>query len=105
VRVPERGQVRYDPARDVDGLRMIDVEEAMRRDPSDEAQAVRSTLQRTAGPALGRVLRARHDEGFNDAGQLTLRELAKQCPIDGVTAATEPPAPGAAGPDRRKPDA
>jgi membrane protein len=107
VRVPERGQVRYDPARDVDAMRLVDVEEAMRRDPSDEAQAVRSTLERTAGPELGRVLRARHDASFDDAGRVTLRELAKKSPIDGVTPASASAARGAAPGPRtpRKPDA
>ena len=108
VRVSEDGDVRYDPARDVDAVRMIDVEEAMRHDPSAETQAVRATLERTIGPDLGGILRARHDEGWNDAGQVTLRELARRCPprIDGVTAGAAAPARAAApAPGRRKPDA
>jgi membrane protein len=109
VRVGHAGEVRYDPARDVDAVRMIDVEEAMRHDPSAEAAAVRATLERTAGPELGRVLRARHEESFNDTGNVTLRELARQCPerIDGFTAASQragrAAAPAPAG--SKKPDA
>jgi membrane protein len=109
VRLSEGGEVRYDPARDVDAVRMIDLEEAMRHDPSAEAEAFRSTLERTIGPELGRTLRARHEEGWNEAGMVTLRELARRCPprVDGVTAASQRPGRGAApGPEaRRKPDA
>ncbi|HVU51273.1 MAG TPA: YihY/virulence factor BrkB family protein [Polyangia bacterium] len=109
VRVSQEGEARYDPARDVDAVHMIDVEEAMRHDPSAEAEAFRSTLERTIGPELGGVLRARHDEGWNEAGMVTLRELARRCPprIDGVTQASRTPSPAdAPGPRApRKPDA
>jgi membrane protein len=109
VRVSGGGEVRYDPARDVDAVRMIDLEEAMRHDPSAEAEVFRTTLERTIGPELGRTLRARHEEGWNEAGMVTLRELARRCPprIDGVTAARQAPGRAAApGPEaRRKPDA
>jgi membrane protein len=108
VRVSEGGEVRYDPARDVDAVRMIDLEEAMRHDPSDESEAFRSALARTIGPELGGLLRARHEEGWNEAGMVTLRELAQRCPtrIDGFTASgRRDRAAAAATPARRTPDA
>jgi membrane protein len=92
VRIVERGEHRYDPARDVDAVRLVDVEEALRRDPSDEAESVRDALGRTIGPALDGLLRERHEAAAGESGHLTLRELARQCPatIDGVTDASQP---------------
>lgn len=107
VQVTDAGEVRYDPARDVDAVRMIDVEEAMRHDPSAEAEAFRATLERTIGPELGGLLRARHEEGWNEAGMVTLRELARRCPprIDGFTASERRDRASAAEPARRRPNA
>ncbi len=97
VRVAEDGEPTYDPARDVDAVRMVDLEEAVRHDPSAEAQTMRSSLEHTMGPELRTVLRSRHDEALGDSGAITLRQLAGRCEIgiDGVTAASRP-SPGAA---------
>jgi membrane protein len=105
IRIVEGGQHRYDPARDVDAVRLVDVEDALRHDASDEAASVRGALGRTIGPALDELLRARRDAAVGESGKLTLRELARQCPatIDGFTASSQPgrrpPAPA------RDPDA
>ena len=92
VRVAEDGEPTYDPARDVDAVRMVDVEEAVRHDPSAEAQKMRSCLEHTIGPGLRTLLRSRHEEALGDSGALTLRDLARHgdVGIDGVTAAGRP---------------
>jgi membrane protein len=82
--VAEGGDARYAPARDVDALHLGDVEVAVRHDPSAEAQAVRDALERSLGADLSTLLRA-HDEASPDADRLTLRELARRSPVDGVT--------------------
>jgi membrane protein len=100
ARVAEDAERRYAPARDPDGVRLFDVEEAVRHDPSVEAQSVRDALGRTMGDDLSALLRARHEEAAHDGGGLTLRELAERCPaaLDGVTKGRPPsPAAGAEG--------
>jgi membrane protein len=79
VRVSQRGEPGYDPGRDLDSVRLVDVEDAVRQDPS--ASSLKSLLERAVGPALGAVLRSRHDLAAADSGNLTLRQLASQCAV------------------------
>jgi membrane protein len=110
VRVAAAGEPAYDPARDLDAVRMVDLEEAVRHDPSAEAETVRSSLERAIGPELRALLRSRHEEARGDSGALTLRDLARQCQlgqlgqlgIDGITAARRPSKAAAA--DGKSPD-
>jgi membrane protein len=105
VRVGGGDEARYAPARDLDGVRLAEVEEAVRHDPSAEAQGLRDALERTIGADLTTLLRARDDETARDSGRLTLRELAPRCPpaIDGVTMTRRPSPPAPA--DGKAPDA
>lgn len=73
-RVLEGDAAGFAPARDVDAVRLVDLEESVRLDP--DARDLKSTLERTAGPALGALLRTRHGEAGQSSGGLTLRQLA-----------------------------
>jgi membrane protein len=77
VKVVEGEDLGYDPGRDVDAVRMADVEEGVRMDP--RARQMKDALERSVGPALGTLLRSRRDAAFKDSGSLTLRQLASQC--------------------------
>jgi membrane protein len=99
ARVSPGGEVRYVPARDVDAVHLRDLEAAVRHDPSTEACALRDTLERTIGAELSKLLHE-HDEAAPDVERLTLRELARRSPVDGVTTARPPSRPA---PRRGKP--
>jgi membrane protein len=79
VRVVEGGELAYDPGRDVDAVRMVDVEDAVRVDR--EADPIKGALERAVGPSLSTLLRSRHEVAPTDAGALTLRQLASQCTV------------------------
>jgi membrane protein len=94
VRVVEGGEIGYDPGRDVDAVRMVDVEDAVRVDP--EAASIKGALERSIGPSLSTLLLSRHEVAPTDAGALTLRQLASQCTVrfEPLTAATPSATPG-----------
>jgi hypothetical protein len=88
VRVVDDDRVGYDPGRDVDAVRMVDVEDAVRVDP--EAQPIKGALESAIGNSLTTLLRSRHEATHTDSGSLTLRQLASQCLVrfEPPTAAT-----------------
>lgn len=103
VRVVEEGEIGYDPGRDVDAVRMVDVEDAVRVDP--EAQPIKSALESTIGPSLTTLLRSRHEVAPTDSGSLTLRQLAGQCTVrfEPVTVASPPATHGSGLLDGKQP--
>jgi membrane protein len=76
VRVSQNGEPGYGPGRDLDAIRLVDVEDAVRLDP--DARPLKSTLEQAVGPGLSAVLRARHEHAATSSGGMTLRELAAQ---------------------------
>jgi len=80
VRVTGGEELGYFPGRDVDALRVADVEEAVRSDP--HAGPMKGALQDSAGAALTALLRSRREEAHAHSGSLTLRELAGQCLVE-----------------------
>jgi membrane protein len=64
----------YVPARDVDQLRVVDVRDAVRRDPN--AAELKQVLDGRVGPALRRLLESIEEDARRGAGSMTLRELA-----------------------------
>jgi membrane protein len=101
VRVAEGGEQGYDPARDLDAVRMADLEEAVRSDP--DAGGLKLALEQTIGPELTTLLRSR-EGALKDSGSMTLRQLATRLPVrvDGVTASAAASIPPAAA--GKKPD-
>lgn len=90
VRVVEGGEIAYDPGRDVDAVRMVDVEDAVRVDR--DADDIKSALERSIGSSLSTLLRSRHEVAPTDAGALTLRQLASQCTVRFEPITVETPA-------------
>jgi membrane protein len=90
VRVVQHGDLGYDPGRDLDTVRMVDVENAVRYDP--EAEPLKETLEHTIGPELSELLNARRELGVADTGSLTLRQLAAQCDLQVEAISVEQPA-------------
>jgi membrane protein len=76
ARVVLPGEPGYDPGRDLDAVRLVDVENAVRLDP--EARPLKGALEEVVGPELQAVLRARHELAAEDSGSLTLRQLASR---------------------------
>jgi membrane protein len=87
VRVAQHGEPGYAPARDIDGVHLFEVEEAVRRDP--DARPLKSSLEQSVGPVLGAVLRARREPAASETGALTLRQLAAQYAVRFAAAPVE----------------
>src|SRR5204862_6276778 len=88
VRVAQRDEPGYDPGRDLDAVRLVDVEDAVRLDP--DARPLKNTLAQAIGPELSAVLRARHGVAGADSGNLTLRQLAATCAVNLEPAPADP---------------
>jgi membrane protein len=65
---------RYVPGRDLDTIRVKDLQDALRRDA--RAEHMRAGIERLVGPELRRVLHAAEEECRSSRQNLTLRELA-----------------------------
>jgi membrane protein len=87
TRVVLPGEPGYDPGRDLDAVKLVDVENAVRLDPA--ASALKGALEQVVGPELRAVLRARHEVAAEDSGRLTLRELASRVHLQASTASAE----------------
>jgi membrane protein len=78
ARTAPDGEPWYVPARDVDAIRVVDVEDALRRDAL--ADPLREAVERRAGPELRQLLAQARDEWRGSRWNLTLRELAALVP-------------------------
>jgi membrane protein len=75
ARAVSEGAVAYLPARDIDSLRLEDVRDAVRRDPS--SATLRHTIDQQLGERLRRLLDDLERQRRNAPENLTLRELAR----------------------------
>jgi membrane protein len=87
-------EIGYVPGRDLDGIRVADLRDALRRDPA--ADPIRAAVARQIGPGVRRVVDAVEAEGRESRANVTLRELAAlpargDAPDDAATDGGPPP--------------
>jgi membrane protein len=97
ARTSDGREVAYLPSRDLDTIRIKDLQDALRRDP--RAEELRAEVERRVGPGLKDVLRAAEEE-CTRSQNLTLREVAAllRAPDEGPMA----PAPAGRTPAKRE---
>jgi membrane protein len=67
-------EVGYVPARDLDAIRLTDLQDAVRLE--GQADQIRADLERQVGPELGQLLRSAEEQRRMSPQNLTLRQLA-----------------------------
>jgi membrane protein len=67
-------EVGYVPARDLDAIRLTDLQDAVRLE--GQADQIRADLEQQVGPELGKLLRSAEEQRRTSSQNLTLRELA-----------------------------
>jgi hypothetical protein len=87
VRVARHGEPGYAPARDIDRVHLVEVEEAVRHDSG--ARELKHSLEEAVGTVLSGVLHSRRELAARDAGALTLRQIAAQYAVRVAAAPSE----------------
>ncbi len=82
-------KVGYVPGRDLDAIRLKDLQDALRREA--QAELIRAEVERRLAPELQQILQAAEEEGRASRQNLTLRELAALVESAGAAPPTLPP--------------